>query len=78
MIYCRVNDTDYEDRIVIEAVGYYPNGPAVPPWEEWSRPDLEGPFASHEEARKALEAEADRHDGIGIYFMPERDCPNFD
>lgn len=77
-IYCRVNDTEYGGDIVVEALNYYPNGPAVPPWEEWGHPALSGPFANYEEARDALYDEADGDHGIGVYFMPERDCPNFD
>lgn len=77
-IYARVNDADYDGEAVIEVVDYYAGGSAVPPWEEWGLCNLAGPFATWKEARSALEAEAASDNRIGIYYMPDRDCPNFD
>ncbi len=53
----RVNDKDYDDRIVIEQYRLWNSAEpywAVPAWEEQGDGDLEGPFESVEEARAAL------------------------
>ena len=52
----RVNDTEY-DGIVIELLANWTGREptwAVPPWEEWSRPDLAGPFATRADAERAI------------------------
>ena len=55
----RVNEHDYNSGIVIE-VWFYDYW-AVPAWEEWSLPDLAGPFETIAEAQRVLDEH--RRDG---------------
>lgn len=61
----RVNDRDYEGRIVIEKFNYWNDSEpswAVPDWEERGEGDLAGPFATRAEAIAALRRQEEMWD----------------